>query len=228
MYISQRAYPYIPDGRTIDYVPVDNIYMAHCIALRQTLLERYPDMTVTASIIVKNGRVIGRGTNRPVHDSFCPRTALGYQSGVGYELCPNFCHPNNHSEAQTIRDAIAHDESTKSADLYLTGHWWICKPCWEKIISAEIKKVYLIEGATEKFFRNVAPKGEPQTAVRVKLVGITPDKNLTSLLRSVLVTIVDDQDEADACFTADPSWTQKQLLVELSRALANAGVYRKS
>jgi deoxycytidylate deaminase len=27
------------------------------------------------------------------------------------------------------------------------GHWWCCKPCWDNMIAAGIKNVYVIEGS---------------------------------------------------------------------------------
>jgi deoxycytidylate deaminase len=184
-------------------------------------------MTVTAAVIVRGSRVVGGGTNRPVHDSFCPRTALRCPSGVGYEFCPDFCHPDNHAEGQAIRDAAARAEPTRGADLYLTGHWWLCQPCWEKVDAAGITNVYLVEGATERFARAVAPKGEPRVTIRVRLRGVNVDETLAAALRAVMVEVT-DENGADLDFTAQPNWRREELLVNLSRALAAAGVYRRA
>jgi hypothetical protein len=36
-------------------------------------------------------------------------------------------------------------------DLYLWGHWWCCKLCWDKMIEVGIKNVYLMEGVDKLF-----------------------------------------------------------------------------
>ena len=46
-----------------------------------------------------------------------------------------------------IKDAITKGNQDKlpGADLYLYGHWWCCEPCWNAMINAGIKNVYLLK-----------------------------------------------------------------------------------
>src|SRR3989344_8182190 len=97
-------YPYMPEGCTILYVPENNEYM---IEAREYAREHsLDDMLKTGSIIVKDGKVIGRGANgsdyHKTHE--CERVKRGIPTGQGYELCEG-CHPKNHSEPRAIADA---------------------------------------------------------------------------------------------------------------------------
>jgi deoxycytidylate deaminase len=71
-------------------------------------------------------------------------------TGEGYDLCEG-CNSKFHSEPSAIRDALSKNKDTEGADLYLWGHWWCCKDCWDSMISAGIKNVYLLDGS-EKLF----------------------------------------------------------------------------
>lgn len=134
--------------------------------LSAPLREKHSAVTITASVIVRGEDVMGEGINNPIHNSFCPRTVFQCPSGEGYELCPRSCHSDNHSEKQAIKQAEKNGKETKGADLYLYGHWWCCKPCWDAMIKAGIKNVYLVEGATEKFFSAVSGKVEQNKPLR--------------------------------------------------------------
>jgi deoxycytidylate deaminase len=154
-------YPYLPAGRTIKYVPAGNEYMAaaHQVARDESLDDNVP----TGSVIVKAGHIIGAGANGSTYhkDHPCRRVELGIPTGQGYELCEG-CHPKNHSEAKAIAATQADGQDPAGADLYLWGHWWCCEPCWDKMISAGIKDVYLMEGSEELFNKKRAsqPKAE--------------------------------------------------------------------
>lgn len=147
---NQIAYPYLPEGRGIKYVADGNRYMflAKLFARKNSLDKTMPG----AAVIVKNGNVIGIGANgSDFHKTHqCQRVLLGCKSGEGYDLCEG-CHPKNHSEASAIANAKIGEYETNGADLYLWGHWWLCKDCWDKMITAGIKDVYLLFGS-EKFF----------------------------------------------------------------------------
>ena len=154
--MSAIPYPYIPEGRTIQYVPADNPYMLEAKewARAHSLDKAMPN----TSIIVKDGAVIGRGANgSDYHDKHgCERIKRGIPTGQGYELCEG-CHPKNHGEPRAIADAKKNGENTQGADLYMWGHWWCCKPCWETMIAAGIKNVYLLENS-EKLFNKANPE----------------------------------------------------------------------
>lgn len=143
-------YPYLPEGKTISYVPADNQFMraAEESARTYSLDRKHP----TGSVLVKDGIIIGRGANGSTyHKKYgCKRKQQGIPTGERYDLCDG-CHPKNHSEPKAIADAQSRGERTDGTDLYLWGHWWCCKPCWDAMIAAGIKEAYLLEGS-EKLF----------------------------------------------------------------------------
>ncbi|MBI2355598.1 MAG: hypothetical protein HYV13_00105 [Candidatus Doudnabacteria bacterium] len=215
----KRAYPYLPEGRTILYAPEDNEFILIARQNRQPLIEQYPSSISTSSIIIKDGKVIGSGTNKPIHKSFCPRTVFDSASGEDYELCPKYCHSDNHSEASAIRDAISKGLDIHGADIYLYGHWWLCKPCWDKIIEAGINNVYLVEGAEDKFFQEVSSKGEPLKSVKIFVEGQKPSGELKERFKKVLISFTDDPKQADFVFKPQPGLSERQFAINLSSAL---------
>jgi deoxycytidylate deaminase len=140
-------YPYLPSNHVILYVPSDNIFMqeAKKYAKENSLDKNMP----TSSVIVKNGKIIGYGANGSNYHEIngCERVKRGIPTGQGYELCEG-CHPKNHSEPKAIKNA---GEDVKEADLYLWGHWWCCESCWNAILGAEIRNVYLLENSEVLF-----------------------------------------------------------------------------
>lgn len=148
-------YPYIPEGRSIGYVPSDNVYMQEA---RHEALRRSLDMAVqTGAIVVQGGMIIGRGANGSEyhHTHECERVKQGIPTGQGYELCEG-CHPKNHAEPRALADAATHGLED-GADLYLWGHWWCCEPCWNSMLSARLAHVYLLEGS-EYLFNKTDPR----------------------------------------------------------------------
>lgn len=143
-------YPYIPEGRTIKYVQIDNAFMqaASEYAKECSLDKAKPN----ASVLVKEGSIIGRGANGSdyhLHHE-CERVKQKILTGERYDLCEG-CHPKNHSEPKAILNAKQNGFDPNGADIYLWGHWWCCKPCWDKMIEAGINDVYLLEGSEEIF-----------------------------------------------------------------------------
>ncbi|MCC7160319.1 hypothetical protein IT399_01145 [Candidatus Nomurabacteria bacterium] len=153
-------YPYLPEGRTILYVPENNIFIqsAKNYASKNSLDSAMP----TGSVLVFGGVVVGLGANgsdyHKTHE--CERVKNKIPTGQGYELCEG-CHPKNHSESKAIENAKQNGFDTKNADIYLWGHWWCCESCWNSIISAGIKNVYLLEGSEILF-----NKTDPSNIVR--------------------------------------------------------------
>jgi deoxycytidylate deaminase len=143
-------YPYIPQGRTILYVPADNQFMIE--AREYALKNSLDDAVKTGSVVVKDGIVIGRGANgsdyHKTHE--CERVKQKMPTGQGYELCEG-CHPKNHSEPRAVANAQASGHDTRGADLYLWGHWWCCEPCWKAMIDGGIGSVFLMEGSDRLF-----------------------------------------------------------------------------
>lgn len=224
MYVSPQPYPYLPSGRTIRYAPEDNVFITAAEGLRRPLLDAYPEATVTAAVIVQKEQVVGRGTNKPMHDSFCPRTAFQMPTGEGYDLCPHFCHPDNHAEAQAIADAEKRGEIVAGADLYLTGHWWLCRPCWTKISNAGLNRVYLVEGATEKFHSHISTKGEPTRSIVVNFSGHYPDPQLPDILKRVGVRLTNNE-PADFTFAPSSDLPLQAFVMRLRDELRRAGAY---
>ncbi|HAS80708.1 MAG: hypothetical protein UR25_C0003G0090 [Candidatus Nomurabacteria bacterium GW2011_GWE1_32_28] len=138
--------PYIPEGRSILYVPETNIFMME--AKEYARLNSLDREMPNTSLIVKDGVVVGRGANGSTyHDTHeCERVKQKIPTGEGYELCEG-CHPKNHGEGKAIKDAKDHGFDIKETDLYMWGHWWCCKDCWEAMIKAGIKDVYLLENS---------------------------------------------------------------------------------
>lgn len=155
-------YPYMPEGRSILYVPKENPFM---IEAEKAWREMSTDLNhPTGAVIVKDGQIIGRGANHSVFSykpfvrlhaaGVCVRKFFKVKSGQKYWLCPGCVTNKNHAESSAIRDAVSKHgaEAVKGADLYLHGHWWCCKPCWDSMIAAGIINVYLLEGS-EKLFK---------------------------------------------------------------------------
>jgi len=147
------ALPYLPLGRTIEYVPTENEFMqaAKVAAGRFSTNSSHP----TGAVIVKDNQIIGKGGNHSWFHKvfFCIRKLIKAPTGKLYSVCPG-CSPATHAEAQAIKQALKYIsfQELSGADLYLWGHWWCCEHCWERMIAVEIKNVYLPVGA-EKLFR---------------------------------------------------------------------------
>jgi deoxycytidylate deaminase len=165
-------YPYLPKGRIIEYVSADDEFMKEAMRLRNS--ESTDVQHPTGAVVVKDGVVIGCGANRSAlknekllqfhKDTFCVRRFLKIPSGQKYWLCPGCASCKQHAESRAIKDALRKVKNAKGdstgkstiqliagADLYLYGHWWCCKPCWDNMIAAGIDRVFLVEGATELF-----------------------------------------------------------------------------
>ncbi len=144
------SYPYLPEGREILYVGMDNYYMASAykIAKSNSLDKTMP----TGAVIVgpNEGLVSGFGANGSNYHELhgCERVRRNIPTGEQYELCDG-CNPKNHAEIKAIFNTTA--GKVFDADLYLWGHWWCCKDCWDRMIKVGIKNVYLLEGS-EKYF----------------------------------------------------------------------------
>lgn len=160
---TQINYPYLPKGRTILYVPESNPFMMEAKKFAQ---ENNTVKHTHAIVMVKEGRVIGRGSiGGGYHGEIdsatrekrgCAREHMNVPTGTRYDLCGG-CGADYHSEAMVIRDAQEHGEDPQGADVYFWGHWWCCSPCWEKMIAAGIRNVFLLEGS-ERLFNKEHPE----------------------------------------------------------------------
>ena len=156
-----HSYPYLPEGRTIKYVPLSDRFMAEAARMRN---EESNEMNhPTGAVIVSQGSIIIRSANKATignkriqqfhKKGFCVRRLLKIPSGQRYWLCPGCARDYNHSESLAAKALIKLGTKPIDADLYLYGHWWCCKACWDRMILAGIRDVYLVEGATELFKR---------------------------------------------------------------------------
>lgn len=156
------ALPYKPEGKQIFYVEDDNIFL---VEAKKIMLESSTDKRhSTGAVIVKNEKIIASGANKSalknlklieLHKNWaCIRRLFKIKSGEKYWLCPGCASCKLHAEFRAVADAQKNNIDTKDADLYLWGHWWCCKPCWDKMLEAGIKNVYLAKEAYEKFGDN--------------------------------------------------------------------------
>jgi deoxycytidylate deaminase len=148
-------YPYMPEGRSIGFVTLDNQFM------KEAKFECDNHSTdhnhSTGAVAVLDNKIIGRASNQSalrnkkllkIHkDGLCIRRILKIPSGQKYWLCPGCASHRNHAEWGAVRDALKRNKSIEGADLYLYGHWWCCKPCWDAMVGAGIRDVYVLEGA---------------------------------------------------------------------------------
>lgn len=138
--------------RRYGYADERNQFMrkAKKVAETESLDREWP----TGVVMVRDGRVIGRGANgSEYHLKFgCRRKELGIKTGKRYDLCEG-CDPKNHAEARAVRNMGAEVYRKAASSAYLWGHWWCCEPCWQAMIDAGIKKVYLMKGARSKYER---------------------------------------------------------------------------
>lgn len=148
--ITSMTIPYLPPDREILYVTVSHPYMqlARKAAKELSLDLEHP----TGAVAIKHDKILGRGANGSEYHQIngCARKKHGSKTGEEYDLCEG-CNPHHHAEQSAIRDTLARGEDPHDADLYLWGHWWCCKSCWDYMIRHGIRNVYLVDGAEGKF-----------------------------------------------------------------------------
>ncbi len=150
----QVDYPYLPEGRMFKYVTHDHSMMVEAAEAREVNSgdPSYP----VGSVLVKDGKIIakvGNGYNQGRQTHICPRLVQECPSGTGYDLCTLHDNPG-HSEQMAVDEAQKAGHDTQGADLYMYGHWWACEPCWNKLIDAGVRDVYLTDDAHIRFSRD--------------------------------------------------------------------------
>ena len=141
-------YPYLPEGKIIKYVSADNPFM---VEAKKISMSTGCAKQATGAVVVKKGKIIGRGCNAGKKVEVCPRIINNSKTGEDYHYCKDVCGQTSHSEITSINDVRSSGQDPKDADLYLYGHWWCCKNCWDTMIEAGIKNVYLLEDSYKKF-----------------------------------------------------------------------------
>jgi deoxycytidylate deaminase len=152
--MSSISYPYIPDGDRLYFVSKDHPCMQAAAQARANFAGD-TSFPVGAVIGMDNKCLVkaGNGYNRGggvIH--ICPRIVLNMPSGKGYDLC-DLHNSSGHAEQMVIKAAAEKNISTRGCNLYLYGHWWCCKQCWNAMREAGINKVFLIENAHKVFSR---------------------------------------------------------------------------
>jgi len=157
-------YPYLPEDKELFFVGIDNQWMqaARKMADEHTGCSMWP----TGAVVVKDNKVIGQGANSGEFQPVCPRIEQDCKTGEGYHFCQELCKQDGHSEITSTKDAIAKANDTNGADLYLFGHWWCCKPCWNQMIECGIENVYLLKDAHKIFTREKRKKVMEEIAKR--------------------------------------------------------------
>lgn len=139
-------YPYLPKDKKILYVPPDNEFMREAKKITESSgCVKRP----TGAVIIRGGKIIGRGANSGKKVKECPRHDS--PTGENYGPCKKICKQERHAKITAIKNAKSNEYDTTDADLYLYGHWWCCENCWNKIIKAGIKNVYLLDKSWEIF-----------------------------------------------------------------------------
>jgi len=147
-------YPYMPDDRYLQYISSDHPHMQEAARAR---VERAGDpLFPVGAALVRDGVVLvlaGNGFNKGGKERHvCPRIVQEVASGEGYELCDK--HDSaGHAEPMLMAAAQEAGVETDGADVYMYGHWWSCESCWNSMIQAGIRDVYVTDDAHEQFSR---------------------------------------------------------------------------
>lgn len=150
--------PYLPPNGTVELVDGNDSFMKEAEKACKELSNEL--MQPTGAVIVKDGAVVARGANHALlpatlqgahKNGMCTRKAFKVKSGTKYWLCPGCAAPSRHAEQRAVDDARSKGVDVTGADLYLYGHWWACEPCWTKVLSAGISKIYVRSDAQDLF-----------------------------------------------------------------------------
>ncbi len=167
------VYPYLPEGRAFKFVPDGHPFLEQAKQARTELAG--DPIWPNGAVLVKDGAVVakaGNGFNRGAHlIHICSRIVEDCPSGQGDELC-SLHDSDGHAERMVIKKAQEEGVDPAGADVYMYGHWWCCKPCWDAMVAAGIRDVYLLNGAHEEFTREKvhAPYLVPQIK-KISLLG---------------------------------------------------------
>lgn len=148
-------YPYLPPNRGFKFVPLTD---PHMIAAEVARRECAGDSLYPVGVVlVQDGQVLaraGNGFNRGSSTKhICPRVVLECPSGTGYDLCT--LHDSiGHAEPMLMQVALEQGINPAGCDVYMFGHWWCCEPCWNAMLDAGVRDVYVLDDAHERFSRD--------------------------------------------------------------------------
>lgn len=151
-YQSPKPLPFTPDAArgVYEYVNLDNPWMQRAREVRSGL-GRGCNWSVGAVLVRDDEELSVGGNNEEVTEQplFCVRRVLGCTSGVDYHLC-DLCS-GSHAEQSALKKARQNNIDVSGATVYLYGHWWGCKSCWDELVQAGVSRMCLVERATELF-----------------------------------------------------------------------------
>ncbi|MBI4122307.1 MAG: hypothetical protein HY461_03165 [Parcubacteria group bacterium] len=149
MPLQMIQYPFLPPGGAYNNtVSANHPFM---LAAKRHMEQSGCRKHATSAVIVKDGAIIAQGSNAGTLVPICPRVYKGYGTGEGYRYCKEYCGQHGHAEIMAVRDGQAKGIDMNSADIYLYGHWWACKNCWEAMQAAGINTVYVTDQSHEVF-----------------------------------------------------------------------------
>ncbi len=139
--------------------------LAKLSAIKYSLTPNYP---IGIIIVSEDGEIISEsGNGNGYHEKFfnseghikgCKRKFLKSKKEkegksvdteeFDYDLCLG-CHTDYHAEARAIRECKDKNKLS-GASVYMYGHYWCCRSCWNKMKDVDIKQVFLLENC-EKF-----------------------------------------------------------------------------
>lgn len=141
----------VPEWGHQEFVPSSDQFMAMALGRCAEMVASHPEVSVpTATVIIRDGKVLALENGGQIHYSFCPRVALASASGTEYEYCPDHCFSTNHGEARAARKLIEQGIDGKGAVAYLAGHYWACMPCWEALKKAGVTELRIADDAQQK------------------------------------------------------------------------------
>lgn len=131
---------------------------------KEVALTQSTDKKISTGVVIvdENGEILAGAANQSAlknkflldtHKNWCIRKLFGIPSGQKYWLCPGCASHKNHGEYRAVRDLEKKipQKVNSNLDLYLWGHWWCCKPCWDKMITVGVRNVYLMERVDKLF-----------------------------------------------------------------------------
>ncbi len=164
----------VPEWGHQEFVPSTDPFMAMAAARCAEMVREHPEVSVpTATVIVRDGKVLVLENGGQIHYSFCPRVALQSKSGTEYEYCPDHCYSPNHGEARASRKLIEKGIDGKGAVAYLAGHYWACMPCWEALRKAGVTELRIADDAQQKLKekRHSPRAGMLSHSVKIAVIG---------------------------------------------------------
>ena len=166
LFMEPVYYPYLPDNRTFCFASQNNLFI---VAAKNAQEECSGDsLYPVGAVLVKEGKVLARAGNGfnqgPGTVHVCPRIVQECASGTGYDLCGLHDSPG-HAEAMLIQEATKDGIDVSGSDVYLYGHWWCCKSCWNVMINVGVRDVYLLENPHVEFDRDRVYAKTLQTSI---------------------------------------------------------------